>query len=286
MKRHSYLCVAHVAGFVTWLATELESSTLFQHAYTNRRSNAQWACTSLYDAFQRYSWNHPGNVRLGYNAGACISSNAIALDALRRDLQAAGGNDALCLQASADVMAWGGVTARNTDWLKDNERGLASMLQSVKMAIDAQDSELPVLRAAGLRFNSGMTKIYSLICDNFVIYDSRVAAAMGWLVAKYCQAKGLSQVPKELCFPWSAAKEGETTLVPKRRNPAVGNLYFKRLRAGRHHALWNLRASWVLSAALDHPAAQASRFNTHVAAPTNALRALEAALFMIGYDLA
>lgn len=112
-----------------------------------------------------------------------------------------------------------------------------------------------MLREKTLRFNSGMTKVYSLLCDNFVIYDSRVAAALGWAIVKYCQLHGLATVPELLCFPWAAAKEG--------------------LGADRKR---------LMQAVLDHPNARESHFHT-VEAPNNPLRALEAAFFMIGYDL-
>jgi hypothetical protein len=94
----------------------------------------------------------------------------------------------------------------------------------------------------------------------------------------------LSKVPEGLCFPWAAAKEGKNTLAPKRRDPGTGGLKFKVLRSGHHHAMWNMRASWVLSAVLAHPSAAGSRFHL-VPTPNDPLRALEAALFMIGYDL-
>lgn len=284
MKRQSYLAVTHVAGFIDWLAAELESDSLFRHHYVQRRGSQSWQCDSLFNAFERYRWNHPGNERLGYAAGDCPRSNGLALEALRLDLLAAQGDDGRALQGSQDVMAWGGVTARNNQWLEANGKGLANTLWQVKAALDAGDPQAPVLRAKGLRFNSGMTKIYSLICDDFLIYDSRVAAALGWLVVKYCEAKKLGWVPPELGFPWAAAKEASSTTAPKRRNPGSGPWQFKRLRAGHHHALWNLRASWLLSAVLAHPAASDSRFN-RVTGPVTPLRALEAACFMIGYDL-
>ncbi len=284
MKRQSYLAVTHVAGFIDWLAAELESDSLFRHHYVQRRGGQSWQCDSLFDAFERYRWNHPGNERLAYAAGDCPRSNGLALEALRLDLLAAKGDDGRVLQGAKEVMAWGGVTARNNEWLETNGKGLADTLWQVKAALDAGDPQAPVLRAKGLRFNSGMTKVYSLICDDFLIYDSRVAAALGWLVVKYCEANTLGWVPPELCFPWAAAKEASTSATPKRRNPGQGPWQFKRLRAGHHHALWNLRASWLLSAVLAHPAANDSRFN-RVTGPVTPLRALEAACFMIGYDL-
>lgn len=280
----AYATLPHVAEFIEWLAGELDSPALIKHAYIDRRSGMMWSCDSLYGAYQAYAWNHPGNTRLGFAPGVCSASNAKALDALRDDLQAAGSNDALILQAALDVMAWGGVTAHNAEWLKANEAGLARMLLEVKTALINKDPAALVLRSKALRFNSGMTKIYSLICPDFVIYDSRVAAALGLLVVKYCQAKGLGKVPAGLDFPWAAAKESGSTLDPKRRNPSTGSLRFKRLRSGAHHARWNINASWVLAQVVAHPLTAASRFR-HGATPAQTLRAIEQALFMIGYDL-
>lgn len=284
MNRQTYLAHPHVSQFIDWLATELDSQWRFAHEYVDRRTGAQWSCNSLFDAFSHYRWNHPGNSRLGFNPGDCTMSNGLALAALRHDLKHIHGNDNRALDAALDVMSWGGVNAGNASWLKANKQGLAGLLETVQTAMDAGDELSPVLCSKHLRFNSGMTKVYSLLCKNFVIYDSRVAAALGWLIVKYCQSQGLSSVPQALCFPWAAAKEAPKAANPKRRNPGDGNLQFKGLRSGSHHALWNLRANWVLSAVLAHPAAKGSTFHS-VAGPHDPLRALEAALFMIGYDL-
>ncbi|MHB2080818.1 hypothetical protein [Pseudomonas asiatica] len=86
---------------------------------------------------------------------------------------------------------------------------MSKLIQAVRLAIDTGDLGYPVLRSKHLRFNAGMTKVYALICEDFLIYDSRVAAALGWLVVKYCEAHGIAKVPDALCFPWAAAKEGE-----------------------------------------------------------------------------
>lgn len=282
--KQAYATLPNVQGFINWLATELNSKTLFNHEYVDRRSGSKWSCDSLFGAYEAYSWNFPGNARLGYNSGTSSKCNAKALDALRRDLIAAGSNDALVLQGAKDVMAWGGVTARNSEWLAANEAGLARMIQEVKAALIQQDPDALVLRSKTLRFNSGMTKIYSLVCPEFLIYDSRVAAALGMLVVQYCKAEGLTKVPDALCFPWAAAKEGENAEAPKRRNPSTGTLHFKRLRAGSHHALWNIRASWILSQVLAHEAAADSPFHT-TDDPADALRRVEQSLFMWGYDL-
>ncbi|CAM3749535.1 hypothetical protein CCOS865_01238 [Pseudomonas reidholzensis] len=282
--QHAYASLPHVSTFVTWLAAELDSQTLFKHAYVDRRSGVEWSCDGLFDAYQSYHWNFPGNPRLGYNPGACAAANATALGALRQDLIAAGSDDRLLLRACIDVMAWGGVTAHNVDWLKANQRGLGGTLHAVKSALLAGDENAPVLRSKNLRFNSGMTKVYALLCPGICIYDSRVAAGLGALVVEYCKAHRLTAVPAGLCFPWAAAKEGQGAVAPKRRNPSTGSLHFKRLRAGTHHARWNLRASWVLNQVAELARSTDSPLRL-VEPPMDIRLALENSLFMRGYDL-
>ncbi|WP_260466467.1 hypothetical protein [Pseudomonas luteola] len=282
MNRCQYFDNLHVQQFTDWLGGQLDSD-LFQHTYRNRRSGKNWTCSSLYNAFETYYWPHPENKRLGYSKGHTPEENGHALAALRLSLQAGLHQEADMLEAALDVMRWGGVTAHNANWLKANQAGLADVLLKTRDALDAGDLTNALLLDAGLRFNAGMTKVYSLLCTDFIIYDSRVAAALGWIVVKYCEAHKLQTVPEALQFPWAAAKESGRGSA-KRRDPSSGLLTFPRLRSGSHHALWNCKASWLLHAVLDHPKAKDSKFQK-VGAPNDPLRALEAALFMIGYDL-
>lgn len=286
MKKIQYLADFHVSSFVEWMSQNIDSST-FEHRYLIRSNRRSWSCKSLSDACNQYDWPHPPIERLCVPGGSTFESNAKALRALEIDLKAAlvfPYDDGLACIASIDVMYWGGVQARNAKWLADNREGLAKLLAETGEAFESGDASHPLICKSDFRFNAGMTKIYSLICSNFVIYDSRVAAALGWAVTKFCEEKSLSQVPDGLRFPWSPAKESETARNPKRRNPGKSSLQFPRLRTGRHHAEWNLKANWVLDAVINHPNSVVSDLNKtrDLASP---LRALEAALFMIGYDL-
>jgi len=286
MERNTYIQTATVANFVKWMSENLDGDT-FAHQYTNRRSGYVWHCDSLYDAYAQFNWPHPGNQRLGEPTGTTFESSAATLQALSQDLQSAlglQGGDHLVVTAAVDVMTWGGVRAGNVRWLHANQANLPQVLSSTRQALDAGSTDHPLLVAKDLRFNAGMTKVYSLICDRFVIYDSRVAAALGWAVVKFCQAAGLSEVPQELRFPWAPAKSAAKDPAPKRRNAGRSGLIFPKLKPGANHAAWNLKASWLLSDVLEQNGAQNSRFNQIERFDTR-LRALEAALFMIGYDL-
>ncbi|HGW3656260.1 TPA: hypothetical protein ACNH47_001663 [Pseudomonas aeruginosa] len=287
MKKSTYLISPTIIQFVNWLATNLDNGTL-SHCHTNRKSGGIWSCGSLYDAYAQYHWPHPSLPRLSRPKGADFAHNAATLSALRSNLQKAlcpTPNDSAACIAVIDVMTWGGVRAGNVRWLNANAKGLAELLINIRDALNANDTSDHRLTNPNPRFNAGMTKVYSLICESLVIYDSRVAAALGWIVVKYCQAVGLQQVPEELRFPWAPAKSTPGTSNPKQRNPSAGALTFPTLRSGAHHAQWNLKASWLLEAVLSSPQAQSSEFVTSIPQGER-LRALEAALFMIGYDLA
>lgn len=282
MQQH-YLKQPTVQAFIKWFATNLTSNT-FKHCYLNRRTHTPWQCSSLLDAYHKYLWPHPalGSIPAGNTSG----SSAAVLKALQTALREALTHphcDAVACTASIDVMRWGGVSAGNVRWLQTHCNGLAQTLDDTRTALNSGNYASGALADPQLRFNAGMTKVYALLCDDFIIYDSRVAAALGWAVVKFCHAHQLTTVPSELSFPWAPAKEAPGNTHGKRRDPSEGTLHFPRLKPGTMHAQWNLKASWLLSATMRHPLARYSCFHT---LPHNtALRGLEAALFMIGYEL-
>ncbi|WP_318866084.1 hypothetical protein [Pseudomonas soli] len=273
MLATTYLKLPVVEQFVDWLAGNLDKDTL-SHRYHNRRTGP-WQCASLHDAYCQYTW--PAST------GTTFDDNAVDLDKWKSALQHALTplpDDAAACAATTGVMGWGGVQAGNVLWLHTNQTGLAKTLIEVRNALDSGNIDT---LAHSLRFNAGMTKVYSLLCRSLIIYDSRVAAALGWAVTLFCQDRQLTTVPAALDFPWAPAKNAPDAANPKWRNPSTAGLIFQSLKSGVLHAKWNMRASWLLEAVLAHAKAQTSQF---AALPGQTrLRAVEAALFMIGYDL-
>lgn len=279
MDRNQY--INNVKVFSAWLAQHLYDST-FATSYVDRRTGSQRRFNSLFDAYQNYYWPYHEIVGLAHPPATYdFSANMVALSHLRNNLVSAlspqTGSDTAMRDSAIDVMTWGGVRPGNVMWLQNQHDGLKNLVAQVQVVLNSQNTvNIP---RNNLRFNSGMTKVYSLICNDFIIYDSRVAAALGWAVTKFCQETGLATVPSELAFPWAPAKESNEQPNPKRRDPSIGNLRFPPLRPGNQHATWNLKASWLLKDALER--APDGEFNR----AADPLRALEAALFMIGYDL-
>jgi hypothetical protein len=280
MNRIQYLNNADVSDFVDWLSENLGNQDL-THQYT-LPGGTLVQFTGLVDALHKYDWPFgfvdPSDLR---HAGNTYNENYSALHVLRSGLNSAlaAGNDLDATAWAIAVMNWGGVRNGNVTWLNSNLRGLASEISSVKNILSANDDDMARLGSIR-RFNAGMTKVYSLTLEQFVIYDSRVAAALAWLVIKWCQNTKRA-VPDNLRFACMPAKEGKNPSRRKVRNPSCGTYLFPWMNnRSVRHAHWNLRANWVLAETLSRAGT-----NTDFHKTQEPLRALEAALFMWGYDL-
>jgi hypothetical protein len=131
--------------------------------------------------------------------------------------------------------------------------------------------------------NSGFTKIYSLYIDDFIIYDGRVGAALGLLVRMFCEDSKFKAVPVELAFAWGKGKESiYQNSCENRRNPSKESYRFPELlNNSKRHIENNIRANWLLREIIDKTKSKFSNLDNSIQ-----MRALEAALFMIGYDVA
>lgn len=178
------------------------------------------------------------------------------------------------------IMKWGGLASRNAGWLDENSNGLAERLADTRNLLSLNDDDMKSLRHRVKRFNAGMSKVYSLLVDKFIIYDSRVAATLAWLVALWCQETSKLFVPPLLQVRCLRPKEEMAATAHKLRNPSCCHFSFPWINTPAQHVHWNLRASWILSSTL--ACSNVAKFH----ADTQPLRALEAAFFMWGYDLA
>lgn len=301
----------HIEGFVEFLIAVIDGEYEFQHSYRINKGNAnsqwravnnnsdEWSCDSLSDAFRKYFW-----------AGKTFEETKCILDNLEKDLKNAYSNDSPAgdldmFKATWEILKWGGVTNHNSGWLAD-KLYKGNLVESYKNAIQELDKLNSDNNKAHLkkkdwqsesspyRMNAGYTKVYSLLCDDFIIYDSRVAATLGFLVSKYCEKKQLKSVPRSLYFPYLVGKESNTKKVDeiKCRNPSeVSTFQFHKLNDNSVHAMWNVQANLILSKAVKSSKnisnwTYESKDGTDIKlTKKDQLRALEAAFFMIGYNL-
>lgn len=174
--------------------------------------------------------------------------------------------------AAHEVLQWGGVARGNGDWIEANPGRLAASCQAIASMQGGGTFSEPAFRQAGARMNSGFTKIYAMLLDGFLMYDSRVAAAFALLLTIYAsQGHPRPAFADELC------------VFSGRSGHRVADGFANRSSEARH-ARANLVANWVVDALfLRHPAVAA--IWQSMVPGTDRFRTVEAALFMLGYDI-
>lgn len=274
----------HCTNFLDHFCDLLTDRIALSHGYNiagkGKSKSTPWSIDKFEGAFFKYSW-----------AGKNYPATSSALEALRASLRTSASlaSDLNFNSASRAILKWGGVDRKGSiDWLNEKTRctTLVCSAQDGVAYLEGNDDGDPDLRwnKSDLLMNSGMTKIYAMLSDNSIIYDGRVGAALGFLVNRFCNIYRISPVPAYLKFPWGSERSKTYTSKTNRLRcpgvefPQLGNNCYE-------HARWNLRANWLLEAALNELAVTTMPKWLAEGTPARPeqLRRIEAALFMIGY---
>jgi hypothetical protein len=305
LNRDSFLADPDVAEFTDFLAGYLGiGNGQLAHSYLHRKEGYEWQCNSLFDAAARYRYPIAPEMR-HYCGGTApnhfyrtLVDNAAVLDAIETKIKVGlhKSDNTIVSDAANEILIWGGTDrgGHNSAAIADLNATPGQFLGYIG-ACDASfgnglSVDLSKLRASGygLRSNAGFTKIYSMCFKDFVIYDSRVAAALGMLITRFWLRKSpvgsktvSLQIPSSLSLVWLAGTPGSI------RDPNKNGAGIYGFPSHTHvdHLLSNIKANWILA-----KAASGSHFESMVKDrphqfPVTALRALEAAMFMLGYDL-
>lgn len=298
-RREDYLADPHVSDFLGFLTTLLQKNGSLRHAWYDRRTNSRWHCESLLDAVDRYSYRIASQLRhlIGSEDHYSLRANALVLNRLQADLRrAVATSDAPAAQKAAnEILLWGGTNraghnGRALVYLERTSGALIGYLRRCQAAFGsgAALNLLPLANVApGIRSNAGFTKIYALAFEDFLIYDSRVAAALGMLIVRWWARKSHPPGPEQpiptplrLCH---LPGMGDANRDPNTNAMRISG--FPRCTSQLQHLQSNVRANWLLSHALRGTYFEAQIQTCLANLQVRPLRALEAALFMIGYDL-
>lgn len=263
MNKNDYKNSIEVRDFILWIEERLDR---FSHSYILKSTKETWECNSIYHAYESFVW-HKKNFEQTIDILSSFSER------LRESIACE--DSKLCSDVCIEIFGWGGVLHANRKKLQELGDFLCPYLHEVKVHL-SQDLSLEDYFYNELYMSAGFTKIYSLLLDDFIIYDSRVGAALGLLVRKYCEEKELVSVPENLTFAWGN-KRGDHL---KTRNPSSIRYKFPTLSTPKRHLENNIRANWLLTEIL-----QGTNSSFGTLEKTKQLRALECALFMVGYHV-
>lgn len=280
MNKTQFTTREEVHAFTDWFAEVLIGQRPLDFVCRDKTHH------TLEDALQTYSWPQkrvdiPTPLgTLSISAHSNFEANNKILNELGNGLRNAlshAANDELGDWIRA-VLIWGGVfTARgNGRWLQEMRPILTRYLSNTIEHLGKNDTT-EVHKIPDLRSNAGTTKVHSLLLPNFVIYDSRVAASLAWLVWSWTNQTSIN-VPASLRF---ACMRANSTKL-KARSPDIKKFpYFVAsgtLSNHHKHAYWNLIANWTIGCTIS----KAQKLKPGCLFDS---RRVEAALFAMGDDL-
>jgi hypothetical protein len=195
------------------------------------------------------------------------------------------------------ILRWGGVEHRSGEQLRNMPAdSLPAFLSGARDYFNnTEDTEVLPEIGDVLVIDSGTTKVYSLLAEDFVMYDARVGAALGLLVRCWVESSPNLEpddIPDPLRFAWDDNWHQDRRTEPEmRHNPnwryENTDIFPRFGDDGVDRRVHNMFANWLLAHIIDIDkdlsAAEKSGF---ARLPVDRrLRALEAALFMIGYSV-
>jgi hypothetical protein len=261
-----------ISEFCQFLAHEWEGNRRHSYAVPSRGKSrgwsrmvdGKWSAVGLADAVSKYAWN-----------GKTFSENKAELDRLAADLQSAIRQDSndVCTILQA-IMHWGGVDNRHRqkrtfEWIERNADEISAKLSNMVGLIKDEQASLDSFDGVNLIMNSTMTKIVSLADpeQKLVIYDGRVAGALGYFVARFAEEREIHQYDLADQLLFAVDREAK-------RTPETNRIHFPALFGNARDRCHASMVRW------------ASQLIWQVAKECQASpREIEAALFMWGYNV-
>lgn len=285
MNKEAFLADRYVKQFFNWLELKLDGSGAFPHSYYLKLARRNWRCSCVYDAYKSYWWrfNTFCPVTDQWVSGTILRESFEYLTRLAKAFrESVRINDiALARKCALSMLKWGGVEKGNRERINSIGEGICAHFRNIQEQLDL--STIHLGENQGIHINSGFTKLYFLLIDDFIMYDGRVGAALGLMVRNFCEENDLSQIPAMLNFAYGPGRGSNGS--GDRRDPSLGRYKFAQFSfSPRRHLRDNIKASWLLKAVADNTRSRFSQLSQDP--PLNErLTALQSALFMIGYDV-
>jgi hypothetical protein len=294
----------------------MEKSRLFKFRYKLNSNHLE--ATSIEESACQYKWDC-GSIPMElrecfqdsiYPGTGNLRDTMAILKALSKALRGSlhEGDSERHLKACWAVLYWGGVaSAGNLEFyalqhfVRNESSGVSDLLSYHHAAHDSGGWFDPIattslkLQGKVQRMTAGVTKIHSLIDSGLLIYDSRVACALAWLVERYCDSvndsdPGTASIPGSLVFCLPAERTGKAVRDPEKvrssnkstlNNPAtyVSPGY---TLAGRN--LWTIDM-WRASRTLTEILKRLDHMDEKESVCEDYFLKYQLGLFMIGYHL-
>ena len=261
MNRTAYLNDPDVHDFIEWSANLVTGKWGLQHRWASKTLGSH-CFTSLFDAFQKYSWRGKG-----------FCETIAWFEKVGTKLRQATAEDKNeFVKAAHEVWTWGGISNKKS--LNELSSGGYRQIRRNAALLDPAHADTDNLN--GFNFmSSSYSKIYALMIDDFPIYDSRVACTLTSLIWLFCLDTSRPCVPHMLLL--GIPRDQRSSVE---RNP-YGFPYIKPHQSKSERTKYanaNLKAAWLLGVLAD------IRGHFDTVPREKRVLALQSALFMLGYQ--
>ena len=295
MDRKSFIANADVADFIEWLVKRARTLPVRFSILASHRARANTdAVTGLEEVLKNYDWvarwtDLKNNVVHSRDWASTHRSIALMSETAKAALKAK--NSETFKRAACEILIWGGVPSSKAflDRMHDDNNLIAyfdSACSTLNLATADVDKAWPSIE----QFNAGLTKIHAMLSnDGLPIFDSRVGAAIGGLVALFQISRGQSEPSGLLRFPSGSARgrqlrnAGDVWAADMRQNQ-----FYTASVSAEYWAKASVRLGWLIEEVLTRDATlfvSTDFFESGLPSLQQRMHAFEAALFMVGYDL-
>lgn len=176
-------------------------------------------------------------------------------------------------QTAQLVLDWSGIKKRDR-LMNLADSALETLMQCARKL---EPNAATIEGLSGFDFmGSGFSEIYSLMLDDFPIYDSRAGCALASLIILFCEDTGLLGVPDALRLG-VPKPDGLRSANPSRGTYKVGNIEYTQQAL---YAKSNVKAAW-----LPKELASVANAGQFISEPAERrVRSMQAGLFTIGYE--
>ncbi len=283
MNKTTFIQDQEVQAFMHWIGQNLHTLQIDLNIKSSRfvPKGIKKRCIGFHEVLNEYIWKAEGMKTGDWLESVSTLSTLIAN--LRQTVDH--GSDADALVACKAILKWGG----NRDYNKGaypflaEQKHLRRYLQTAAKAFELESADTKKLAGTGKpvqMMNSMLTKVHAFYAnDGLPIYDSRVAAAIATLIELWRHQTGKTHtaLPETLKFPALQKVRSVHRCFPHAKSPGV-------LNYGQANTVidWSsakVRLGWLMQGILERQPFS----NDETLAEQ--MRAFEAVLFMIGYDV-
>jgi hypothetical protein len=288
MNKASFLQDSNVIAFIGWCKQELPRLQVNLDISRSRfvPEPINTVCKGLDEVLLQYIWKAADMQNGSWNE--TVTHLAEMGSELRHAVNS--GNDEGALLSCKRILRWGG--NRNYQigaypFLSElSAQGrLCEYIQETGKALSLETANLNRLAGPGLPLrlmNSMLTKVHAFYSeDGLPIYDSRVAAAVATLIELWRQDSGCAEtsLPEILKFPATTSTRTVLDLFPEADHPGV--MVYGHADTVIQWSSAKVCLGWLMEAILNDRLDLFNEITSDLR-----MRAFEASLFMMGYDVA